>query len=190
LRTFETALDDAIAFAVENGTAFRPAYGFILRSKEPSRTNEVSDVLFESPLLGKIRRLVYDVALPPASDVPVEKRHEFLAVHACLTGQHATFQALFPRWKAYVRRFNTVLARLRNGILTLCAAQSDPLGGERWKRAGYPALMRPLAEAHLRYIQEKHPRWRGGSTQEAASLVDDFIRCPNYAASYVGYVAP
>jgi hypothetical protein len=106
---YETALKliEGLAGAEKASNGFGPAaaigalnYGYILRSRSPERTRENSDLLIESPLLARIRKLAYERAPRSIRDkLKADERLEHNALRAYLTAneRHA-FLALFPNW--------------------------------------------------------------------------------------------
>jgi hypothetical protein len=75
-------------------------YGFILRSRDPARTGEYSDILIETPLLARVRKIVYERAPRAVRDsLTAEDRLEYSALRAFLTAnERPDFLALCPDW--------------------------------------------------------------------------------------------
>ena len=80
-----TALEDTKA--VIAGKSTRPFnYGFILRSRNPEATGVYSDILCESPLLRRVRQLVYQhPSRQVREEIDESSRLEYCAIKAYLT---------------------------------------------------------------------------------------------------------
>ena len=97
-------------------------YGYILRPRSLAHTRGHLDFLIETPLLEKIREIVYERAPRSIRDKLVATdRLEYNALRAFLTAsQRGSFLALYPDWaarfQAYEEFVNNVIHRIVNAI--------------------------------------------------------------------------
>lgn len=194
VRAGETAVATAEAFIAKNRVEKRsPApggalpielhYGFILRSRDRARTLQYSDILVGSPLLERVRKVVYERAPAAVRDtLSAEDRLEYNALRAYLTNtDRAAFLALYPDWAAkyqiYEEFTNNVVQIM---VHTLRQRAMMPSSSE-------PNLKSPtghIARAILAHLSERDslPPFN----KDTASVVRDHVVQPGYAYLFLG----
>lgn len=187
-----TALEDAKA-AVASGSSSAAArgfsfnYGFILRSRDVAKTGRYSDVLYESPLLLRVRQLLYQ--RPPRhvrDKLDASTRLEFCALRAYLVvTSRNDFSALFPR---FARRFETYGRFLDDVVAHIVQWVEAAATG----RCGWPAPAPSTADAQTKTIAQalathilKHEGGAWLLRQGAHNVVRDFVVQPEYALIYL-----
>lgn len=107
------ALDD---FIYEPST--RPLYGYMLRSRDPSKTGAHSNVVIESSLLQKIRQLYYHSSLSMYAYEMKYDRDTYIIVYSYLdTNRHILFRKLFPHFIAKFDVLDTITANIVKNII-------------------------------------------------------------------------
>jgi hypothetical protein len=153
-------------------------YGFILRSRNPAITRGHSDILCESPLQRRVRRLVY---YPPPwtirSQIDASIRMEYIALKAFLTAtDRDDFIALFPELGARFDVYHQFVDDLIHEILKIqgCGRASTEYGGSLWE----------LASVMLKHILQSEHDFTA-YRNDAYSIVHDFVVRPEYALPYL-----
>jgi hypothetical protein len=96
------------------------SFGYILRSKDPSRTKENSNIILESRLMQKIRKLYYHGDFLHFSRHLGITRKQYVIMNSFLNqNNHRGFKALFPQFKPEFTKFKKCFRRLRLHILGL-----------------------------------------------------------------------
>jgi hypothetical protein len=153
-------------------------YGFILRTRDPARTGEHGDVLLETPLLARVRKLAYERAPPNVRDhlAPAE-RFEYNAMRAFLTvGDRADFQALYPGWAPRLAAFgqfvDNVVARVIHALRQRAMA---PASREPAARTPTGQVAAALLE-HIRQFEDL-----ATFNAHTEQIVHDYVVNPEYA---------
>lgn len=158
----KTAQDALAEFstAKQKGVQQAPFLGYILRSRDRSRTRHYSDILIESSLLSEIRNCVYQ--LPYISNkVQLEKTRDsfkdmnFVIVDAYLdTTRRPVFEMLFPQYQELYKRYDDILDKAIDGIYNLL--KRDPMGIKYKPRQDPPSeidkiimTFAPVAASHV-----------------------------------------
>jgi hypothetical protein len=187
-----TALQDAKAQeprdrrGVEGQTRRSPFnYGYVLRSRAPSATREVSDVLVESPLLQAVRRLAYgSIPEEARADVNETNHLEFNLLKAYLNAANREDAvALFTGARRAFARYEALLKAVRARIIALRRAQVMGHGAPSPKKGGQKKVA-TLADHLLRLIL-KHEAEIDFSKEDGRSILDDYITNPVYALIYL-----
>ena len=180
------------AFAAGRGEAPRPAlppalpaalnYGYILRSRDPARTREHSDLLVDSPLLARVRKLAYDRAPREVRDkLAPAQRFEYNALRAFLTlTDRDDFLALYPHWRPRFLVYGEFLSNLVSQIVHAMRQRSmAPASSE-------PSMKSPtgqVARALLDHIS-RHESLTG-FPKNTEQIVRDYVTSPAYAYLYL-----
>jgi hypothetical protein len=181
----------ATPLAAPSGVRICPFnYGFILRSRYPPATGPFSDILIESPLLRRVRQLVYQK--PPRADreyLDESSRLDYCALRAFLTATDcADFEALFPefaapRFRAY-REFVDNVTHLVLHYHRLAAstggreASDDARAGRR-----VPRFTKSVATDIYKHITQ-HVGFKAFN-ENAKSIVHDHVVNPSCAVLYL-----
>lgn len=176
---------NSVALAVETISAIRKGedcirsfnYGYILRSRQPERTKDLSNILIESPLLKQIRKKVYDRA--PFNVRPLlneNDRLEYNAMKAFLSiGKH-NFVALYPDWAEKYRLYDefieTVVSIIVHAITQKAMA---PAGRDPRLRSNSGKVAKALMEHICRH--EKITAF----DKDVDKIVRDYVVNPEYA---------
>jgi hypothetical protein len=153
-------------------------YGFILRSRSPERTRENSDLLVESPLLVRVRKLAYERAPRSVRDrLKADERLEHNALRAYLTAnERHTFLALFPNWAP---KFQTYEEFVNNVVHLVVHAMRQhamaPASREPVMRSTTGQVARALWE-HICRHEKLTP-----FNRDTESIVRDYVVNPEYA---------
>ena len=166
-------------------------YGYILRSRNPAHTERHSSILVETPLLKRIRNIVYSRAPRTVRDsLTAEDRLEYNAMRAFLTAtERRDFLALYPDWaprfQEYEEFVNNVIYLVVHALRQRAAAGDEPprraATAPTAKDEG-SALRTPtgqVARAILDHICrfEKLTAFHG----HTKSIVHDYVVNPEYA---------
>lgn len=153
-------------------------YGYILRSRDPARTKGHSDLLIETPLLGRIRKIVYERAPRSVRDnLTAADRLEYNAMRAFLTAtERSDFLALYPDWaarfQAYEEFVNNVIHLVIHAIRQRAMA---PASREPALKSPTGQVARALLEHICRF--EKLTAFH----KDTESIVRDYVVNPEYA---------
>jgi hypothetical protein len=159
-------------------------YGFLLRARDPSVTRGVPDLLLESPLLRRVRQLVY--ASPPGSGhewLDHSSRLEYHALRAYLSvGDREDFLALFPEFAPRFDRYRSFVENLIHEVLHLSRQNAmGPLGCT----AGLPRTRTATVARGLLAFIVQHEKDFQPFHEQAASIVRDFAMRQEYAPLYL-----
>jgi hypothetical protein len=157
-------------------------YGYILRSRDPKRTAEYSDVLVETPLLARIRKITYERA-PNAvrGELTPLDRLEYSAMRAFLTAVEKTdFLALYPGWVAQFQAFDEFV----NNVIHLIVHAMR-------QRAMSPATKVPIMRSATGHIAQalmdhilQHENFSAFS-KDTEKVIRDYVVDPSYAFLYL-----
>jgi hypothetical protein len=181
--SIRNASDHARAFHKEIAPPAEPLnYGYILRSRDPSRTKEYSDLLIESPLLIKIRKISYERAPRQLKNkLDYNTRREFNALRSYLTiNERDEFIMLYPEWTTQFHVYTEFINNIKDQII----------------RIGRNAAMAPVTqESHTNTYTAKIARILSdniiGSEGIPAfhelkdSIISDYIVDPQYTFLYM-----
>jgi len=153
-------------------------YGYILRSRDPSRTGEHSDILVETPLLERVRKFVYERAPRTVRDeLTSADRLEYNAMRAYLTAsERLDFLALYPNWvprfQAFEEFVNNVVHLVIHAIRQRAMA---PASREPAMKSATGQVARALLDHICRYesLTAFH--------KDTESIVRDYVVNPEYA---------
>lgn len=159
-------------------------YGFVLRSRDPGATPSCADVLYDSPLLRKVRQLVYQrPARGARDDLDETTRLEFNSLRAFLTAtDRDTFIALFPefqpRFVAYTEFVDNVIhlvlhMRRQDAMAPNTRSESQPRGQTKL-----------IARTLLNHIVQHEGDFRAFD-ENARSIVHDYVVRPEYTMLYL-----
>jgi hypothetical protein len=155
-------------------------YGYILRSREPARTREHSDLLIETPLLAQVRRIVYERA--PRSvrnELTAADRLEYNALRAFLTAhERPVFLALCPEWEPRFRRYRAFV----DEVVVLITGPGAPPHGPA------PSAPAGIVAEHLRAHLRRHEALPAAE-KEAEGIVRDYVMNPEYAHIFLRALA-
>lgn len=161
-----SAVDDVVALAAVDpldaalesigaGPSTPPVhnYGYILRSRDPRKTKECSDVMIESPLLARVRKIIYERAPKQIRDsLSSEERLEYNALKAFLTPtERSEFISLYPEWKDKFRKYEEFVNGLKEQAVHIVR-----------QRAMAPSAKEPAAKSVVSRL--------------ARTLIDDICR--------------
>lgn len=184
------ALDVACAFIgrIAAGAAPMPAagaplpaplaYGFILRTRDPARTGEHGDVLLETPLLARVRKIVYERApLAVRDNLTSADRLEYNAMRAFLTaGDRADFRALYPGWNSRLDQFEQFVNNVVSMIIhALRQRAMAPASREPSMRTPTGQVAAALLD-HIRQFEDL-----ATFNKHTQQIVHDYVVNPEYA---------
>ncbi|GFR88984.1 BA71V-M448R [Elysia marginata] len=197
-----TALVDAKAVIAGKGGSINPLlpaelrnegihvcffnYGFILRSRKPRVTGAYSDILCESPLLRRVRQLIYR---RPSRQVRVEldesSRLEFSALKAFLTApDRGDFLALFPDFAPRFAIYQNFVDSVIHLVLHM-HRQNAMAPSSRSSMDSCPKTQtKTVARALLSHILRREKDFKAFHP-DARSIVHDFVLCPEYTVLYL-----
>lgn len=162
-------------------------YGFILRSRNPEKTGVYSDILCESPLLRRVRQLVYQ---RPSRQVREElderSRLEYSALKAFLTTTvRDDFLALFPefapRFAIYQEFVDNVIHLVLHMHRQNVMAPSSRSAEDSQPKTQTKTVARAMLTHILRHAEEDFKAFH----PDARSIVHDFVVRPEYAVLYL-----
>jgi hypothetical protein len=165
-----------------DSASFTLNYGYILRSRYPERTRENSDILVESPLLARIRRLAYERAPRAIRDkLTADERLEHNALRAYLTAsERLVFLALFPHWEPKFRAYEEFVNNVVHFIVhTMRQHSMTPASREPALRSVTGQVARALLDFINRHetLTPFH--------QDTEGIVRDYVMNPEYAYLYL-----
>ena len=197
-RVNQTALDDAKA-AIAQGppySALLPPgpgrhvcafhYGFILRSREPATTGRFSDFLIETPLLCRVRKLMYQRPVGILrEELDHSSRLEYHALKAYLTvTDREDFLALFPefgprfaRYRLFTENVIHLVIHMQRQNATAPCSRSDEGVVPRTRTTTIAKALLTFILSHERTFQAFH--------RDAQSIVHDFVVRPEYTLLYL-----
>ena len=161
-------------------------YGFILRSRNPEKTGVYSDILCESPLLRRVRQLVYQ---RPSRQVREEldesSRLEYNALKAFLTTTNRDdFLALFPefapRFAIYQEFVDNVIHLVLHMYRQNVMAPSSRSPEDTQPKTRTKTVARAMLTHILSYVKDFK-----AFHSDAQSIVHDFVVRPEYAVLYL-----
>lgn len=178
------AIRDAKRLAAEATAvaAQKPNYGFILRSKDPTITGEHSDFLVESPLLRKIRRILYQrPSRAIRNDLNHEVRLEYNIIRTFLTAvEREDCVALFPGWKA---KFNAYEEFVSNVVHNIIHMHRQAAMGSASREPVPKSPTTVVAKALLAHITRYESL--GAFHRDTESIIRDYVTNPEYALLYL-----
>lgn len=157
-------------------------YGYILRSRDPARTRENSDILIETPLLARIRKIVYERAPRSVRDsLTATDRLEYNALRAFLTStERGDFLALYPDWAsrfcAYEEFINNIVHLV---VHTSRQRAMAPASREPSLKSPTGQVARALLD-HICRFEQLSPFHK-----DTESIVHDYVVSPEYAFLYL-----
>ena len=163
------ALDDAKA-AIARGTTLAARrkgtpfnFGFILRSRGPGAN---SNVLCASPLLRRIRQLIY--SRPPQRILQRSARHQYNSHRAFPNpSDHSDFLGLFPKFASYFAMYEVFI----NDIIDTLTGQTSSQ-----KNTQTRMIARVMLTHIMRIDRDFNP-----SNASACNIVRDFVVRPEYS---------
>ena len=157
-------------------------YGYILRSRDPARTRENSDILIETPLLARIRKNVYERAPRSVRDsLTATDRLEYNALRAFLTStERGDFLTLYPDWAsrfcAYEEFINNIVHLV---VHTSRQRAMAPASREPSLKSPTGQVARALLD-HICRFEQLSPFHK-----DTESIVHDYVVSPEYAFLYL-----
>ena len=95
-----------------------PLYGYMLRSKDPSKTGSHSNIVLESSLLQKIRQLYYHSSLSIHAQEMKYEKDIYITIYSYLdTNRHILFRKLFPHYIDSFNKLDTITSSLVKNII-------------------------------------------------------------------------
>jgi hypothetical protein len=151
-------------------------YGWILRSRDPSQTKEHSDFLVETPLLKRVRKIVYERGPKSISHLlTAEDRLEYNAMRAFLTAtERSEFLALYPKWAPKFQVYDEFVKNVIQIIIYTISQRTLV------KRS--PIIKTPTS--HIAHMLLEHISLFEKLTafhKDTASIVRDYVVNPEYA---------
>jgi hypothetical protein len=157
-------------------------YGYILRSRDPARTREHSDFLVETPLLGRIRKIVYERAPRSVRDSLVAAdRLEYNAMRAFLTAtERGDFLALYPDWAARFQAYEEFVNNVIHLVIHATRQRAlAPMSREPSLKSPTGQVARALLDHICRF--EKLTAFH----KDTESIVRDYVINPEYALLFL-----
>jgi hypothetical protein len=158
-------------------------YGFILRSRNPIITGECSDLLYETPLLYEVRKLVYR---RPPRKIQIKINHndrlEYNALHAFLsTTDRIPFLQLFPQYKKRFAEYNEFINHL---VEIVVQRQRQNAMAPNTRIMPVKTVIATLAQAMITHIYNHEGNINVFSSM-SNDIVKDYIITPEYTALYL-----
>lgn len=193
-----TALEDAKAVITGKAPTVPPLppaagvhvcpfnYGFILRSRSPEVTGGYSDILCESPLLRRVRQLVYQRPSRQVRDnLDETSRLEYNALKSFLTmTDRDDFLALFPEFAPRFAVYQEFVDNVIHLVLHM-HRQNAMAPTTRSAEDSQPKTQtKTVARAMLTHIL-RHEKDFKAFHADARSIVHDFVVCPEYTVLYL-----
>src|SRR3989344_573417 len=165
-------------------------YGYILRAPF-DECGENSNILIESSLMYKIRKLMYNMPKPcdRVGQIPIDNttRQNYLCLRAYLDyNSRAIFIKLFPQFSQHYAEYKLFIERLVNRILQCYRnkyTQSKVLGGEQTMKKE-SAIIDRLAQVFVMHIRNKERI--NPYDNITRDILIDYVTNPNYIALYSG----
>lgn len=160
----------------------RANYGYILRSKDPQITGEHSDFLIESPLLRRVRKILYQrPSRTVREELNSENRLDYNALRMFLTAaDREELITLFPSWK---KRFNDFEEFINNVVHNVVHIHRQASMGAA-SRVPVPKSSTTLvARALLDHITRHETI--SAFHRDTESVVRDYALDPSYALVYL-----
>jgi len=163
-------------------TALDLNYGYILRTREPEETRELSYVLIETPLLARVRRIMYERAPPIVRDHLGEgDRLDYNTMRALLTStDRPDFEALYPNLVPRLRFFDSFLANITKRVSHILRqkAMNSSDDGIVARTASSK-----VADALVKHIKQFENLT--ALTSAAQQVIHDYAYNPEYAYLYL-----
>lgn len=177
-----SALIDAKAIIAGGGSAESFNYGFILRPRNPG-ANVSYDILCESPLLRRVRHLMYKRPHNDVNEELTEKtRLEYNALRGFLTiPDRQDFIELFPEFRPRFKVYDNFLSETVNQILRFAREQN--LAPEKTTVSQIVAW---TMFAHIRKYQKDFDVF----DEKARFIISDCITRPDYTTLYLKAILP
>ena len=100
-------------------------FGYILRSKNPNIDKKNSNIIIESSLLKKIRKLYYNKHFKEISECNGYNRENYIILYNFInSSSHDIFQLLFPQYKKEFNKIENKIKELFNKIIRLYQNQN------------------------------------------------------------------
>ena len=182
------ALSSAKAFIASAGrrsaepTALDLNYGYILRTREPEETRELSYVLIETPLLARVRKIMYERA-PTAVRAYLGEgdRLDYNTMRALLTStERPDFEALYPNLAPRLRYFDSFLANITKRVSHILRQKAMSSGEES---IATRTASSKVADALVKHIKQFENLT--GLTGDAQKVIHDYAHNPEYAYLYL-----
>jgi hypothetical protein len=157
-------------------------YGYILRSREPARTGVCSDVLLETPLLARIRKIVYERA--PRDIRPhltACDRLEYNAMRAFLTASYRdAFLSLYPDWSVRFQAYKEFTDNIVSHMINILRQRAlEPSSCEPALKSATGDVARALI-AHIACHENLMPFHK-----DTHGIVRDYVLNSSYAFLYL-----
>jgi hypothetical protein len=100
------------------GQTSHPLYGYMLRSRDPSKTGSHSNIVLESSLLQRIRQLYYHSSLSMYAQEMKYDRDTYIIIYSYLdTNRHILFRKLFPHFITIFDVLDTITSNIVKNII-------------------------------------------------------------------------
>jgi len=186
---------DAVTSAASN---LHFQYGFILRSKDRSKTGIYSDIIVKSILLKIVETLLYKYHSDYKLYVTHSNRMEYIAMRAflktgkddILTSHKQQFIALFPEWSERFFKFETLIASIVDGI-KLKYKHLVKLAGEKQVKPSGEKQVKPSGEKQEnmdKLVTNLHKMIKkdyGNITKDYDNIIRNYIINPEYTLIYM-----
>lgn len=165
--------------AISSGNTFQPNseefnYGYILRSKDVSRTQSCSDVIIESPLLARIRHHMYRKPRTDDREFLQEKPHLRMAYNALrgiLTpGCREEVLGLFPQYTELAEacdEFLKSVAHIAQERARKATTASEGSSGTR--------IADRYADVVLQHIEKDHSNFNPFDSQTSSAIIEGYL---------------
>jgi len=167
----------AIAEPLRAAKGFQFNYGYILRSRNRNATGDCSDIIIESPLLNRVRHLMYS---PPGSSSPDHDRItpsnklEYYAMRGILNKTYRSqVLALFPQFTALDSQAREFLNNVQYYVIT--KSRAEAVQTAEIPPYAMPSDVTSLGDEVLRTIQEKYPNFNGFERGTAEVTVRSYL---------------
>lgn len=162
-------------------------YGFILRSKDRSRTGIYSDIIIKSILLKIVEGLLYKYYSDYKLYVDHSNRMRYIAMRAflktgrddILTSHKQQFIALFPEWSEKFFKFETLIESIINAIkLKFDRVKCD---GAKIPKTKNEENMDKLVNNLYKIVKKNY----GNITKDYDNIIRNYIVNPEYTLIYL-----
>ena len=152
-------------------------YGYILRSRDPARTKDHSNIIVGTPLLGRIRKIVYERAPRAVRDsLTADDRLEYNAMQAFLTASaRADFLALYPGWAGRFLAYEEFVKNVIQLVVHTVRQRATAGAHEAALKTPTSQVARAILD-HISRFEQLMPFHK-----DTESIVRDYVVTPDYA---------
>jgi hypothetical protein len=169
------------AIANNDSKTIGECYGFLLRSCDLSKTHDMSNIIFDSELLSRVRYHIYRRASSEdtvrIADSP-SSRNKYSIIRAYLTpGMADEILALFPHYKELVARVRTFVCNVSHFVVDSARAAATKSDAKRTSGKSLSATV-TFGLAVLSQIRADHPAVNPFDAKTFPTIVEGYVAAP------------